>query len=430
MIEKVVEGKFLIDGKIIHCCVGIERGIIVDVKKSLDGETRIRFPRGLILPSAVDVHVHLRDPGLTHKEDFSTGTLSAAFGGVSCVIDMPNTKPPTVDKESCKEKISIGERKSYVDFGIYLGVNENNLKNLKDFEDLVTGFKIYLPDFDVTLLGELSKLKVKKVLAFHAEERKCIEKFGKKAENLIEHAKTRASVCEKMAVEKVLKEMEKTDLRIHFCHISSSISLYALSRFKKKVSVGVTPHHLLFKASRSLTPQSYYKVNPPLRTSLDQEALWEALLSGEIDIIESDHAPHTIDEKEVDFSEAPSGVPGVETMYPVMLYVFLMKGYPLERLVSALCSRPARLFGLKKGRIAKGMDADFIVVDLKKMKKIRADRLHYKCGWTPFEGMKGIFPTDLFIRGERIIEDEELIGDRGFGKFVKPREGEESCMEK
>lgn len=171
-------------------------------------------------------------------------------------------------------------------------------------------------------------------------------------------------------------------------------------------------------------------MNPPLRTSLDQEALWEALLSGEIDIIESDHAPHTTDEKEVDFSEAPSGIPGVETMYPVMLYVFLMKGYPLERLVSALCSRPARLFGLKKGRIAKGMDADFIVVDLKKVKKIMADRLHYKCGWTPFEGMKGIFPTDLFVRGERIIEDEELVGDRGFGRFVKPREGEESCTEK
>jgi dihydroorotase len=408
LIEKVIEGRAFVKGRFSECCIGIEQGRIAKVGKVVTGERRVKL-KGLILPAAIDVHVHFRDPGFPEKEDFSSGTISAAFGGVSYIIDMPNTVPPTTTAALCREKIGIGERKAYIDFGIHAEINENNVEDLSSLVKHCTAFKVYLEKIADSVINRIPELE--KVVAFHAEDKECLNRYKDGATNLLEHAKARPSVCEERAVKKILKCSAS---RVHICHISSIAALHVLSR--KQVTVGVTPHHLLFKASKDLKPQTLYKVNPPLRSGLDQEALWDSISS--IDVIESDHAPHTLDEKEQDFSVAPSGMPGTETMFPIMLYQFIRRGLSINRLISLVCERPAEIFTLPKGKIEVGRDADFMVVEPKNVEKIKGENLHSRCGWTAFEGFPAIFPKELFVRGERVIEDGELVGERGFGRFI------------
>ena len=164
--------------------------------------------------------------------------------------------------------------------------------------------------------------------------------------------------------------------------------------------------------------QTHYKVNPPIRTIFDKEILFNSIKRGLIDVIESDHAPHTLDEKDVDFDSAPSGVPGVETFFPLFLYLAKKEILSWQRLISVMCERPAELVKIPKGKIEVGRDADFIVVDLKDVCKIKSDNLHSKCGWTLFEGWSAIFPSHVFIRGEKVIEDNEIQVSQGFGEFV------------
>ena len=159
-------------------------------------------------------------------------------------------------------------------------------------------------------------------------------------------------------------------------------------------------------------------MNPPIRTRYDKEMLWSGMIQGVIDVIESDHAPHTLEEKNVDFATAPSGVPGVETMYPLLLGLVKKEQLSFNRLCFVLCERPAEIMGVSKGKLEVGRDADFIVVDFKHLDMIRSDRLHSKCGWTPFEDWPGIFPSSVFLRGEKLIEDGEMVGKQGFGEYI------------
>ncbi|HID25272.1 MAG TPA: amidohydrolase [Thermoplasmata archaeon] len=424
MIEKVVEGKVYVGGRFVNCCIGVEGGKIKVVKKVLKGEKTIRFSKGLILPAAIDVHVHFRDPGFPEKEDFSTGTTAAAFGGVSCVLDMPNTKPPTNTIEACKEKIAIAERKTFVDFGIYGGVVPGNLDKLIQLSEVTTAFKVYLGEstnrevLEEDILSILASKTITKVVAFHAEDAGCLAVHAGKEDDLSDHAMRRPSECERKAVEKILKTFSSFSTIVHICHISSSAALQTLSDKSENFTVGVTPHHLLFKADDELPQPTHYKVNPPLRASVDQKSLWNALISGGVDVIESDHAPHTMEEKEQNFATAPSGVPGTETMLPVMFHQFMKRNIPISRLISLLCEKPANIFSLPKGRIEVGKDADLIVVNPKNVKRIKADDLHSRCGWSPFEGIYAVFPIDVFVRGERVIEERELVGKQGFGRFI------------
>ncbi|HEC81863.1 MAG TPA: amidohydrolase, partial [Thermoplasmatales archaeon] len=388
MIEKVIEGKAYVNNEFIECCIGVEEERIVAVKKVLMGEKTLRFRKGLILPAAVDVHVHFRDPGFPRKEDFFTGTMAAAFGGVSCVFDMPNNNPPATTLASCKRKVSLVERKACIDFGIYAGVTTKNLERLSDLAKIVSAFKVFLGEstntaaFDQELLSILASKPLGRVVAFHAEDDKCLSMNKVREENLKDHVLSRPSECEKVAVEKIIKCFSSsTRHRVHLCHVSSSAAIESLSKKPKNFTVGVTPHHLLLASDGELPlQQTYYKVNPPLRGSKDRDSLWNALFSGVIDIVESDHAPHTVEEKEMEFEKAPSGLPGVETMLPLMLYQFTKRGIPLSRLISLMCEKPAETFGVNKGRIASGNDADLIVVDLKDVERVNVDELHSRCG--------------------------------------------------
>ena len=186
----------------------------------------------------------------------------------------------------------------------------------------------------------------------------------------------------------------------------------------KNLSVGVTPHHLFFDVHRVSSNLTFYKVNPPIRSSFDKDALWSGVTNGIIDVCESDHAPHTLEEKSIEFNDAPSGLPGVETMYPVLLAAVKKERLSLTRLLSMIGERPAQLLNLAKGKLEVGLDADLIVVDLKKTEPIDTDQLHSKCGWTPFEGYPAIMPSHVFIRGEKVIENNEILIRQGFGRNI------------
>jgi dihydroorotase len=194
--------------------------------------------------------------------------------------------------------------------------------------------------------------------------------------------------------------------------------LEILKKRPSNISVGVTPHHLLFDIESVQGRQTFFKVNPPIRTSLDREALWSGINKGIINIIESDHAPHTLEEKEESFDAAPCGMPGVETMYPLFLALAKQERISFDRVIKLICENPSKLTRIQKGKIEIGRDADLAIFDHKDLRVIKGDNLHSKCGWSAFEGKKALFPKHVFLRGEIIIEDRELKVNPGFGKCL------------
>ncbi len=425
-MDLIIEGKAYINGIFETCCIGVNQGKICAIKKILKGDTHLKFNRKLILPAGIDMHVHFRDPGFTHKGDFSTGSNAAAFGGITCVFDMPNTKPQTNNVRTLLEKINIAKTKSLVDFGIYAAITNTNIKNIVEMSKHCSGFKIFLGETTNSLQLNEQKLKdalfainqTNKITLVHAENDQCLKKYKKTEQNLKDHVLCRPSECEEQALKSVLAACKNISSRIHVCHLSSCEGFELLRKKPKNVSVGVTPHHLLFDMSSLKSKQSLYKVNPPVRSHFDRETLWYGITNGLIDVLESDHAPHTLDEKKTDFNTAPSGVPGVETMYPLFLAEVKKEHISFAQLTSLLCERPAELMNLPKGKIEIGRDADFIIIDYKETTTVKSENLHSKCGWTPFENMPAIFPSDVFLRGERIIEEQQLASNSGFGNNV------------
>ena len=425
-MDLVVEGKAYYKGSFENCCIGIKNGKIAEIKKTLKGDKNINFGNKLILPSGVDVHVHFRDPGMTHKEDFSSGSLAAAFGGISCVFDMPNTIPHTTSVEALSDKIDSAEKKSFVDFGVYSGITDNNLSKIEALGKRCNGFKIYLGSTTLSLLFDKNKIREAldlvgisgKPVFFHCEDEECLIQHKKTKLNLSDHMRFRPSICEEISIKKVIEDSKGFSTRVHICHVSSCEGLELLKNKPMNISFGVTPHHSLLNVEKDMGSQSLFKTNPPIRTSFDKESLFNSLKNGLADILESDHAPHTLEEKDVDFDEAPSGAPGVETLYPLFLYLAKKEVISFQRLISLLCVKPANLLGIPKGRLDRGSDADFLVVDLKNESRIKSENLHSRCGWTPFEDWSAIFPKAVFIRGEKVIQGNEIQVKKGFGKFV------------
>ena len=426
-MEVTIEGKAYIDGDFVDCCIGMVDGRISAIKKILKGDRHYNFGSKLILPAGIDIHVHFRDPGMTYKEDFSTGSLAAAFGGVSCVFDMPNTIPQTTSLQTLSDKIVSANKKAYVDFGIYVGVTDSNVENIEELTEKCSGFKIYLGSTTNSLQLDENNLKqtfkrinsTSKPILIHAEDNKCLNVHKMWENNLVDHLHSRPAECEEIAIKSILK-MSRNYLnrRIHICHLSSCEGLELLKNRSKNISVGVTPHHLLLNIEKNLKPQALYKVNPPVRTSFDRDALFEGIRNGFVDILESDHAPHTLEDKAGEFSSAPSGHPGVETVFPLFLSLAKKGKLSFQRLISLFCENPANLLGVSKGRIEVGRDADFVVVDIKEDCRINSENLHSKCGWSPFEGWPALFPTCVFVRGEKLIEEHEIQVKQGFGRFV------------
>ena len=389
-------GPAFVDGRLVNCGIDVKDGRIAKIERRCEN----RNVRGFILPAGVDIHVHFRDPGQAWKEDFYTGSLAAAFGGVSCVFDMPNTIPRVKNAAALREKMEIAARRSVVDFSIYAQAGVGCDKRLN-----VGAYKLYCTeDKPEEAIG------IGDVVSFHCEKSELFDRNFEGAVNLIEHAKFRN---ERSEVESV-REVSRLPVRKHIAHVSSVGSVMIAGGTKE-----VTPHHLLLDFDRINKRSARYKVNPPLRNSGSE--LLESLKRGNVDIIASDHAPHAMDEKE-NFESAPPGMPGVETTYPLMLSLVKREILSMNTLINAFCERPAELMGIRKGKIREGYDADLILVDFEDETSITGEELHSRCGWSAFEGFRGIFPHSLMIRGEWVVQDRELVCGKGYGKFVNQSE--------
>ncbi|WP_227133321.1 dihydroorotase [Halorubellus salinus] len=421
----------LADGETVD--VRVEDGTITAVgdlgASTAADETAVDASGKHLLPGAIDAHVHFRQPGYGHKETWETGSRSAVAGGVTTVVDQPNTSPPTTTGEAFDEKAAFADA-SHVDWGINGGVTADwDPESLLDRAVFALG-EVFLADStgNMGIDAELFADAVAKAgdadvtVTVHAEDATLFDEaalddagdgVGRDA-NADAWSAYRTADAEAAAVERACDVAADADAALHIAHTSTPEGVDAAS--DAGATCEVSPHHLLLSRA-DLTgddapdrPEdrqpgdplgTYGRMNPPLRSEARREDVYERVADGTVDVVATDHAPHTVDEKEATLTDAPSGVPGVETMLPLLLEEARAGRLDLERVRDLVATNPADVFDLPtKGAVAEGMDADLVLVDLDDPTTIDGDALHSKCGWTPFEGWQGVFPERVYLRGD------------------------------
>ncbi|MFH0860354.1 MAG: amidohydrolase family protein [Candidatus Altiarchaeota archaeon] len=397
MADLLINGGRIVrpDG-IADASIAIESGKIVRISKkaSAPKADNVLDVKGCyILPGIIDPHVHFREPGNIRKEGWRTGSMAAAAGGVTTVLDMPNNKPPTTTVRRLNDKRGLAEEKSTVDFGFHFGSVGDNISEIIK-ADRVASTKVYMGDTtggltvrDDTILGQI--FESSRLISVHAE--------GRMIRKAAEIAKSKGK-------------------RLYICHVSSKDEADTLKELKKdNVYAEVTPHHLFLDSSDLKRLGSLGLMKPELKTKTDRIALWECLRQGLIGTVGSDHAPHLLEEKDGD--RPPYGVPGVETSLPLMLNAVNRRMITLELLARIMSENPAGIFNIAgKGRIAEGFDADLAIVDLSVEKTIKDDSLFTRCGWSPYSGMKVKgWPVKTYLRGKLIFDDGIPIKVKGEG---------------
>ncbi|HEU0017449.1 MAG TPA: dihydroorotase [Methyloceanibacter sp.] len=403
--------------------IGVKDGRIVAIGAlSAQNAGRTLEATGLhVLPGVIDTQVHFREPGLEHKEDLETGSRSAVLGGVTAVFEMPNTKPMTVSAEALAHKVERGRGRMYCDFAFFVGATRENVEELPKLEKLpgAAGIKVFMGSSTGDLLVDdeetLSRILtlIERRAAFHAEdearlrERDSLRREGDPAS----HSEWRDPEAALAATAKLVRLATAAGKRVHVLHVSTAAEMQLLARHQDVASVEVTPQHLTLA-----TPDVYRRLgtkaqmNPPLRDAAHQNVLWWGLTQGVVDVLGSDHAPHSLEEKAQSYPASPSGMPGVQTLVPIMLDHVSKGRLSLARFVDLTSAGPQRLFGIAgKGRIAVGYDADFTIVDLKAERTIEDDWVGSKCGWTPFAGQTVTgWPVGTIVRGEIAMWEGEL----------------------
>jgi len=346
-----------------------------------------------VLPAAVDMHVHMRGGVQSAKEDWGSGSMSAIAGGVTVVVDQPNTIPPIITSHAFSDRVQDAKNHSYCNFAVNSGVTPaTHLESMWDAGAMAFGEIFHAPSSygdaidGVALEAALNRIqKLGGLATIHAE------RIGTSPDtDLVTHGLVRPALGEAEAVHTV-QFLNRSECRLHFCHMSSVRSVDAVAG-----SVEVTPHHLFLSQEQFDKNDTFGKVNPPLRTEMERKGLWERW--GKIDVIASDHAPHTKEEKTQAFPDAPSGIPGVETMMPLMLAQVIAKKIDLASVIEKTSYAPARLLGIPRAGFEVGDRADFAIYS-KKPRLIQGQSLHSRCGWTPFEGQKAIFPNMVVMNG-------------------------------
>lgn len=427
-------------------CLGIENEKIVSIKKIPPAASETIDVNGkLVLPGLIDAHVHFRDPGLTHKEDFFSGSAAAAAGGFTTVMDMPNTVPPTNTPHAFKDKMRIAGKNSLVDFGLHAGVADlSNIKDLDKYKPV--SFKIFMDlvdnDFLMEAFGKINEvqgiplnaqghplnevsehpLTEHPLISLHAEDpdvvKQYTERMKKEGSDPELYAQARPPQAEIEATRKAISLAEKFNQRIHFCHVSTKKSLKLINTAKKtglKITSEITPHHLFLDSGYLKKYGNLAKTNPPLRD--DKNRLHIEDLS-HIDMIGTDHAPHTLEEKEKDVWNAPPGIPGLETIVPLLLTQLNQGEIGVGDIKRLLCENPAKIFNIpNKGFIIEGMDADLVVIDLKKEAVVDPDNFKSKAKYSPFKGFKTKgMPVMTMVRGKLVMDNGKIIDNHG--KFV------------
>ena len=378
--------------------------------------------RGLhILPGVIDTQVHFREPGLTHKEDLETGSHAAVMGGVTAVFEMPNTNPLTTGEAELADKVARGHHRMHCDFAFWVGGTRDNARDVADLERLpgAAGIKVFMGSSTGSLLvaddnGVAAILRnTRRRAAFHSEdefrleERKPLRVAGDPSSHPVWRDATAALQC----TTRLIRIARDTRARIHVLHISTGDEIDLLRDNKDLVSCEVTPHHLTLSSEDYARLGTRLQMNPPVRDTSHRTRIWEGLAQGVADILGSDHAPHTLEEKALPYPQSPSGMTGVQTLVPIMLDHVAAGRLSLLRFVDMTSAGPARLFGIAgKGRIAAGYDADLTIVDLKRETTITDSWIASRAPWTPYDGKRVTgWPIGTIVRGRRVMWEGVLV---------------------
>ncbi len=425
--DLVVRGGLCVSHRGIEAAdIGIRDGRIVAIGTlSADGANEIDARALHVLPGVIDTQVHFREPGLEHKEDLETGSRAAVLGGVTAVFEMPNTSPATVNAELLSDKLARARARMYCDHAFFVGATRENVDELAMLEHLpgCCGVKVFMGSSTGTLLveDEATLLRLlergSRRVAVHCEDetrlRERKAQLGQDAWVGL-HPVWRDDITAFVATERLLRLAKRTRRRVHVLHVTTAKEMALLGQHKDIATVECTPQHLTLVA-----PDCYdqlgtlAQMNPPIRGELHREALWRAVKEGVVDVLGSDHAPHTLDEKARTYPTSPAGMPGVQTLLPIMLEHVHAGRMSLEHLVDLTSAGPARVFGIAgKGRIGVGCDADLTLVDLAAERVIKREWIASRCGWTPFEGHRVHgWPMITIVRGHVVMRDDEIVGD-------------------
>ena len=423
MIENLfINGEVYRHGTFEKTNIGTQNGKIIYIGNDTPETMKVIDCSGLsIFPGIIDTQVHFRDPGANHKEDLETGSRAAALGGVTTFFDMPNTAPSTTNKEELRKKINMAHDKCITNYGFFIGATEDNIDEIKRVVGMegLCGVKIFLGSSTGDLLLENKVVieqmfkEVPLMFSIHSEDEQIMRSNKAKLVNptVMDHFKWRSKESALSSTKKIINIAKSANKKIHVLHISTAEEVDYLIENKTSATFEITPQHLHLNAPDCYDNLgTFAQMNPPIREKYHQDRLWQAVKNDEVSIIGSDHAPHTKEEKSRPYPESPSGIPGVQTIFPLMLNAALEGKLTIDQLIKYMVLNPVNIFKLKnKGIIIEDYDADLTIVDLNGESEIQNKNMASKVGWTPFDGKKlrGRVAMTV-VRGTIVMKDGEV----------------------
>ena len=419
----IKNGSCYIDGKLTKTDIGLSGNKIKKIGKIELNSSKVYDATGkVVLPGIIDTQVHFREPGSTDAEDLESGSRAAVLGGVTALFEMPNTNPPTSNLIEFDKKLQAAKNRMHSNYAFYFGAtpdNTNQLAQLKDVEGCC-GVKLFAGSSTGNLLvdkeADIEKVisSSDRIVSIHSEDEDIIKlrkKFIKKGD-VHSHAEWRNVEVAMSSTRRVVKIAERYNKKIHVLHVTTREEVDFLAMHKKNVTFETTPQHLTMYAPDCYDKLgTYAQMNPPLRTKEHYDRLWVAIKNNIVDVLGSDHAPHLKENKDKEYPNTPSGMPGVQTIFPVMLDHVNNGKLSLQQLINLMCENPCKIFGIKnKGYIKEGFDADLTIADMNKEVTIKNEMIVSKCGWTPFNNykVKG-FPVGTIVNGHLVMSDGKVV---------------------
>ena len=426
MLDLIIRnGKCYIDGKLETKDIAVKDGKIFKIGEINEEAKEIYDAKNqTVLPGCIDTQTHFREPGSTDTEDLHSGSRAAIVGGITAVFEMPNTNPPTSNKKEFQRKLDLAKNRMYCNYAFYFGATADNADELADLKNLegCCGIKLFAGSSTGNLLVAEEKdietvfKNSSKVVSVHSEDEEILIRNKKliKQGDVHTHPVWRSDECAISSTRRIVRIAERYKKKAHILHVTTKQEVDFLSQHKGNITFEITPQHLTIYAPDCYNKLgTYAQMNPPIRDKSHYDRLWYAVKNNLNDTIGSDHAPHLKENKDKEYPNSPSGMPGVQTLMPIMLNHINEGRLSLEQLINLVCENPVKIFGIKnKGFIKEGYDADFTVIDMNKTIKIENKKIESKCGWSPFDGdeFKGT-PVATIIAGNIKMKDGEIIGE-------------------
>ncbi len=419
----IKNGSCYINGKLVKIDLGLSGKIIKKIGNiELNNSKVFDATNKIILPGIIDTQVHFREPGSTDSEDLESGSRAAVLGGVTSLFEMPNTNPPTSNLVEFEKKLDLAKNRMHSNYAFYFGATPENTQQLSQLKNLkgCCGIKLFAGSSTGNLLvdkeADIEKVisNSDRIVSIHSEDEEILnlrKKFIKKGD-VHSHPEWRNSETAMSSTRRVVKIAERYNKKIHVLHVTTKEEVDFLAMHKKNVTFETTPQHLTLYAPDCYDKLgTYAQMNPPIRTKEHYDKLWNAIKNNIVDVLGSDHAPHTKENKQKEYPNSPSGMPGVQTIFPVMLDHVNNKKLSLEQLIKLMCENPCKIFGIKnKGFIKEDFDADLTIIDMNKEQVIKNEMIASKCGWTPFHNYKVRgFPIATIVNGNIVMTEGKII---------------------